>query len=282
MPELPEAETIKRDLAKEIIGQTLKGVTVYDARILGNNSVKNFVSQITNCRIVNVLRRGKAIIIECKKTGGSQRGPQTQWLVIQLRMTGLLLYGEDLKKRNVRDVKVVFELSGGRHLNYCDQRVFGRLYVVRDFNDNPYLKTLGPEPLNGSFEIKRISEQFHRRTIPVKTLLMDQHVIAGIGNIYASEILFSARLNPQKRSNQLTRKEIQSVYNAIHTVLNEAIVHRGTSIRNYRDIYGHKGNFLIRLKVYGRQDQPCPECRSPIKRLFQSGRSTFFCEECQK
>jgi len=282
MPELPEAETIKRDLAKEITGQTLKDVTVYDARILGNNSTEKFVSQIKNCRIANVLRRGKAIIIELEKTGNPQKGPQTQWLVIQLRMTGLLLYGEDLKKRNIKDVKVVFELSGDRYLNYSDQRVFGRLTVVRNFNENPYLKTLGPEPLNGSFEINRISEQFHRRTIPIKTLLMDQHMIAGIGNIYASEILFNARLNPQKQSNKLTRKEIESVYNAIHTVLSEAIVHRGTSIRNYRDIYGRKGNFLIRLKVYGRQDQPCQECRSPVKRLTQSGRSTFFCEECQK
>ena len=256
-------------------------MTIYDARILGNHSAKNFIAKITNCRIANVLRRGKAIIIECAKTG-PQKGSQTQWLVIQLRMTGLLLYGEDLKKKDVRDVKVVFELSGGQFLNYSDQRVFGRLIVVRNFNENLYLKMLGPEPLNGSFAINWISEQFHRRTIPVKTLLIDQHVIAGIGNIYASEILFSARLNPQKQSNQLTRKEIQSVYNAIHTVLNEAIAHRGTSIRNYRDIYGHKGNFLIRLKVYGRQDQPCQECRSPVKHLVQSGRSTFFCEECQK
>ena len=111
---------------------------------------------------------------------------------------------------------------------------------------------------------------------------MNQNIIAGIGNIYASEILFSARINPQKQSNQLTRKEIQSVYKAIKTVLNQAIEHRGTSIRNYRDIYGHKGYFVGQLKVYGRQDQPCLECRTPVKRLILSGRSTFFCEECQK
>jgi len=282
MPELPEAETIKRDLAKEIIGQTITGVKVYDARILGNNSAKNFITQITNCKVANVLRRGKAIIIECEKVEGSPNGLRTQWLVIQLRMTGLLLYGENLKGKNVKDIKVVFELCGGQHLNYSDQRVFGRLTVIRDLNDDPYLKTLGSEPLNGSFAIDLIREQCKRRTIPVKTLLMDQHVIAGIGNIYASEILFSARLNPQKQSNKLTRQEIQAMYNAIHTVLNEAIVHRGTSIRNYRDIYGRKGNFLTRLKVYGRQDQPCRECRSPVKRISQSRRSTFFCEQCQK
>jgi len=281
MPELPEAETIKRDLAKEIIGQTLTGVKVYDDRVLGNNSAKNFVAKIKNCRIINVLRRGKAIIIECTKAS-PKKSPQTQWLVIQLRMTGLLLFGEDLKKKNIKEVKVVFELSGGRYLNYCDQRVFGRLTIVQNFNENPYLKALGPEPLNGSIAINRIREQFKRRTIPIKTLLMDQHLIAGIGNIYASEILFNARLNPQKRSNKLTRKEIQSVYNAIDAVLKEAIDHRGTSIRNYRDIYGHKGNFLIRLKVYGRADQPCQECRSPVKRIVQSGRSTFFCDKCQK
>jgi len=282
MPELPEAETIKRDLAKEITGQTIESVTVYDARVLGNGSGKKFIVRIENCKINNVLRRGKAVIIELKKAGVPQKGAQTQWLVIQLGMTGLLLYGANIKEKGAKDIKIVFGLSGGRHLIYNDQRVFGRLYVVRDINEVPCLKTLGPEPLNGSFEINRISEQFHRRTIPIKTLLMDQKIIAGIGNIYASEILFRARLDPQKQSNQLTRQEIYSVFNAVRTVLNKAINHRGTSMRNYRDVYGHKGNFYNRLKVYGRDGQPCFKCRTPVKRLVLSGRSTFFCDKCQK
>lgn len=277
MPELPEAETIKRDLAKAITGQTVKDVKVYDARVLGNSSGRNFIAKVKNCKIAHVSRRGKAIIIECKP-----KGARTQWLVVQLGMTGLLLFGADIKERDGKDIKVVFELSGGKVLNYSDQRVFGRLTVVEDLNEIPCLKTIGPEPLNGSLASDTIREQFKRRTIPVKTLLMDQKFIAGIGNIYASEILFSARIRPQKRSNRLTRKEIQSVFDAIPAVLNEAIACRGTSLRNYRDIYGRKGNNMMQLKVYGCHEQPCQECRTPIKRLVLSGRSTFYCEACQK
>lgn len=282
MPELPEAETIKRDLAKAITGQTFTDVKVYDARVLGKCSGKSFIAKIKDCRVVEISRRGKAIIIEFKREGVTSKGARSQWLVFQLGMTGLLLFGVDIKERDGKDIKVVFELSSGQILNYSDQRVFGRLTVVGDVNEVPCLKTIGVEPLNGSLASETIREQFKRRTIPVKTLLMDQKFIAGIGNIYASEILFSARIRPQKRSNRLTRKEIRSVVNAIPAVLNEAIARRGTSLRNYRDIYGRKGNNMMKLKVYGRHDQPCQECRTPIKRLVLSGRSTFFCDQCQK
>ena len=277
MPELPEAETIKRDLAREITGQIIKDVKVYDVRVLGKCSPRSFIAKIKNVKVGEVSRRGKAIIIEC-----NSKGAQRQWLVVQLGMTGLLLFGVDIKERDGKDIKVVFKLSGGKVLNYSDQRVFGRLTVVGDLNEVPCLKTIGPEPLNGSLAYDKIREQFKRRSIPVKTLLMDQKFIAGIGNIYASEILFSARIRPQKQCNRLTRKEIRSVVNAIPTVLNEAIASRGTSLRNYRDIYGRKGKNMMRLNVYDRDGQPCLTCRSPVKRLVLSGRSTFVCAECQR
>ena len=146
----------------------------------------------------------------------------------------------------------------------------------------PYLTTIGPEPLGEDFSIEWLTRELKRRSSPIKPLLMNQQFIAGIGNIYASEILYSAKVNPKKMARRLTRKQIEAVHRYTVSILEESIRLRGTSMRNYRDSEGRKGKFMDRIRVYGKQDQDCPACAAPIIRIVQAQRSTFYCKHCQK
>jgi len=270
MPELPEVETIKRDLAARIIGLTIQSIDVYDERVIKDFGQQKFKKILTGKTIENVERRGKAIILKFKDNG---------FLIVQVKMTGYLLYGE---KQSSNETKVIFKLSNGKYLTYNDQRTFGWLIVTDNLRKIPYLNTIGPEPLGAVFTSNWLKEHLQRRKTPIKTLLMNQHFLAGVGNIYASEILFSAYIHPQKPANRLKEDEVHALYQATVDILNEAIDYRGTSIRNYRDSRGRKGSFINRIKVYGRENKHCPRCAKPIIRIVQSGRSTFYCQNCQK
>ncbi|MBZ0166832.1 MAG: formamidopyrimidine-DNA glycosylase, partial [Candidatus Omnitrophica bacterium] len=181
----------------------------------------------------------------------------------------------------LKETKVIFRLSNGAFLNYNDQRLFGWLYLVDSLDDIPYLKTIGPEPLGKNFSVEWLSRELKKRTSPIKPLLMNQQFIAGIGNIYASEILYSAGVNPKKKARRLTRKQIEAVHRHTVSILEESIRLRGTSMRNYRDSAGQKGKFMDRIRVYGKKDQQCPVCAAPIMRIVQAQRSTFYCKQCQ-
>ena len=186
------------------------------------------------------------------------------------------------EKSEVKETKIIFRLSNGQYLNYNDQRLFGWFFLVKDLDQVPYLNTIGPEPLEGDFSPEWLKESLKKRTSPIKPLLMNQHFVAGIGNIYASEILFKAHIHPKKRANRLTKKQIDLLHQCTIDVLNESIEARGTSMRNYRDSKGEKGSFMNRIKVYGKTNEPCPACKSKIKRIVQAQRSTFYCSQCQK
>ena len=269
MPELPEVETIRLDLQKVLPNLRITDISVYDKRILKTNDLAIFIKEVRGKTIQTINRRGKMIVMPLKEGG---------FLLAHLKMTGQLIYGPKLQ---LKETKVVFELSDGKCLNYNDQRLFGRLSFVPQLNDDPFLREIGPEPLEGSFNEDWIKGQVKRRRIPIKTFLLNQNFIAGIGNIYASEILFEARIDPKKAARRLTREEIKSLrYSTIH-VLKKAIKYRGTSMRNYRDSNGEKGRFINRIKVYNKEHKPCPACRHEIKRIVQNGRSTFFCQRCQ-
>jgi len=270
MPELPEVETIKRDLAI-IKGQKIVDVIVYDERVIKDIEKDDFRSKIRNSTISNIARRGKSLIFTLSNKG---------YMVVLLKMTGQLILGRNAKE--LKDTKASFKLSNGLFLNYNDQRVFGWLKYAENLDDVQYLKTIGPEPLDGSLPLNWYIDGMRKRKAPIKTLLMNQSFVAGIGNIYASEILFSAGIKPTKSSGKLSKREIKSLYSSVRQVLNEAIEYRGTSMRNYRDLSGKEGRFKNRIKVYGREHQECVICRSWIQRIVQSGRSTFFCSRCQK
>jgi formamidopyrimidine-DNA glycosylase len=271
MPELPEVETIKKDLEKVIIGLTIKEIQIYDKRIIGSPRFSNL---ILKKKIEAISRRGKVIIIQL--SGG------LYW-IIHLKMTGQLIYGENLReKENLKETKLVLKLSNGKHLNYNDQRLFGRHWIVRDPKEIDLIKNLGPEPLNGSFTVSWLKDNLKSRGSPIKIVLMDQHFVAGIGNIYASEILFKAGIDPQKRANRIKAQYVPQLYQATRDILNEAITYRGSSMRNYRDSQGQKGKFMDRIKVYAKENEPCPACKSPIKKIVQGQRSTFYCKQCQR
>ncbi|HOW35421.1 MAG TPA: bifunctional DNA-formamidopyrimidine glycosylase/DNA-(apurinic or apyrimidinic site) lyase [Candidatus Omnitrophota bacterium] len=267
MPELPEVETIKRGLAKKIIGQTITGVHIKDRMVIGSGNLKKFISGVGSREIIRVERRGKAVIIILSGNG---------FLVIQLAMTGQLITGKELAES-----KVSLKLSGGKYLNYNDRRRLGRLSFVEDLKGMKFLRTLGPEPLSNDFNRSWLGERLKSKKAPIKSILMNQQFVAGIGNIYASEILFRSKINPLKAGCTLSDNEIGRLCRMTADVLREAIRLRGSSVDTYRDTDGKKGGFVNRIKVYGRDKKKCVLCGTPIERVVLSGRSTFFCKRCQ-
>ena len=272
MPELPEVETTKRDLEKKLKGVSIRRVIVNDPRIIRPHLADSFSSRLTDQKISAVTRRGKAIIITFAS--------KNRYLIVQLMMTGQLIYTKNPAAQ--RFTRVTLVLSNDQHLHYNDQRLFGRLQIVDEVSAVPYFKNLGPEPLMDNFQIPWLKQALKKRSGPIKTLLMNHHFLAGIGNIYASEILFACGIGPKRRAWSLKEKEIAALHKATVDVLNEAVEYRGTSMQSYRDSSGKEGNFMKRIKVYGREGEPCVRCRkSTIKKIVLSGRSTFFCAECQ-
>ena len=273
MPELPEVETVKRDISRYILGRSIKAVRVIDGRVIRGISIKAFANRLIGRKFVEISRRGKAIIC---------RLDDEQLFVVQLMMTGQLVYAASIPQNPPKETKVIFELSDASALNYNDQRLFGRLSLIKKLEDIKYFTILGPEPFDKSFNPQFMKDHLTRRSVPIKNALMDHTFVAGIGNIYASEILFRSRIDPRRRAHRLKLNEIECVHRVTREVLDEAIKFRGSSMRNYRDGDGKKGTFNKRIKVYAREDEPCESCRAPIVRIVQGGRSTFFCQSCQK
>jgi formamidopyrimidine-DNA glycosylase len=268
MPELPEVETIVRDLNKSLQGKIFSKVVVHDSFLLRQNA-DDFIRRTKGRAIDKITRRGKAVILHLVSG---------EFLVIQLMMTGQLIV-DGLEDKHTR-IKFVF--SDGRKLLYNDQRRFGQLRVVGNLNEIKHFNILGPEPFSKEFTPAFMREAFQKTTRPIKSVLLDHTFVAGIGNIYACEILFRSLLNPKRRVRRISLPETKTIHRNILEVLKEAIAYRGSSMRNYRDGSGNKGRFNERLAVYSRQGLPCPRCQRSIQRIVQSGRSTFYCGHCQK
>ncbi len=270
MPELPEVETIARGLRHKVLGQTVTDITIYDARVI-RQPVKEFTRALKSKRFTKIARRGKALIIELDNRSH---------LIVQLMMTGQLI--DSTQPRQDKLTRVSLRLSSGRYLHYNDQRLFGRLQVIEKLEQVPYFTKLGPEPLERQFSILWLKEKLQGRKIPIKSLLMDHTFVAGIGNIYASEILFQSRISPKRSAHRLNKEEITKLHAATRKILTEAIRWRGTTMNNYRDANGEKGGFMGRIKVYGRKNEGCSRCKTPLLKILQRGRSTFYCPTCQR
>ncbi len=266
MPELPEVETIKRDLEKRILNKKIVAVKVKKKKVIKEPSLAKFKKKILGESVKAVIRRGKLLIVKFKKDKS---------LVVHLRIAGWLIHGKEEKQ-----ARVSFKLSDGKFLNYMDQRVLGELRLLTNWQDLKFVKELGPEP----FKLKpeQFEDIFKKRKTKIKPLLLDQTAIAGIGNIYAQEVLFLAKIDPRRPANSLTRKEARLLGEKIISVLKEAIKYKGSSVDSYRDLSGDKGGMEERLKVYGRKNEPCLVCKSPIKKINLGGRGTCFCPRCQK
>ena len=266
MPELPEVETIKQDLQRHILGKRIKEVIIKEARSIKEPKPLEFKKRIQGQRIKEIKRRGK--VLSFKLTSNA-------FIVIHLRLTGWFTLTQDIDKA----ARVIFKLSKGT-LNFCDPRLLGELRLVKDWQDLAIIKKMGPEPLDISEEDFIL--RFTGKKTKIKPLIMDQHFLAGIGNIYTAESLFCAGIHPGMNTNRLSRRELVKLYTCLIQILKAAIRCRGSSVDTYRDLDGREGRYVNKLQVYGRANQPCYKCRTPIKRIALAGRGTYFCPKCQK
>lgn len=273
MPELPEAETIARDLRERLVGAGIAEVDVVHPDILGGGATpEEFRAELRGRRFTDVWRRAKKVVIEVE--GG-------RTIIVNLGMTGRLIVNGSNEDSGFRHIAVRFGLADGRELLYDDIRRFGSLELHDPESAAERLAELGVEPLSDEFTGERLHELASRSRSPIRNWLLDQRRVAGIGNIYAVEALWHAGIHPARPANSLSRTEASDLRDRLREVLQESIEARGTTISDYRDSSGEAGEYSARLKVYGREGQPCPRCGTTIERIVLSNRSAFFCPKCQ-
>ncbi len=269
MPELPEVETIARGLQELLIGRQFIGVRVGWENLVARPTVEEFKRGLVGQRILGVKRRGKYLVFTLS-SGGS--------LIVHLRMTGRLLIKNADDELDKHD-HLIFELDDARELRFNEVRKLGRVYLVD--NEDEVVGDLGPEPLDDDFTSADFAALLSGRRGMIKPLLLKQQFMAGVGNIYADEALFAARIHPERRADTLTAEEAEGLYHALRQVLRQGIENRGTTLTAYRDAEGREGENQDYLRVFRRAGQPCPRCGTPIERTVVGGRGTYFCPKCQ-
>jgi len=297
MPELPEVETIARGLAKRVTGDVIESVWLGSKPEPLKSPAAQIVETLEGARIEGVGRMGKHIVFELNRTqvparrvsrrakSGGRRQKQSaatagtessraQWIV-HLGMTGqMLVCAPDAALE--KHTHAIAKLKSGRELRFVDPRRFGRLSVAR----NGDFKTVGVEPLD--VDLERFVNLFRGRKTPMKSALLNQKLLRGVGNIYADESLFRAGIRPRRRGASVTREQLGKLYTAVQQVLREAIALGGSSISDYVDADGGEGFFQLQHRVYGREGEACLVCGTPIKRVVIGGRSSHYCPKCQK
>jgi len=273
VPELPEVETIRQTLAPHLLGRHVTGLEVFQAKFLRNATPAEFAQAVIGQEICALQRRGKYLLLELASGDA---------VVVHLRMTGRLLLCHSNQERE-RHTHVVLILDDGRELRYADQRTFGGFFLVRAAGTGTPrgLATLGPEPLGPAFSQRYLSALAAKRRLPIKGLLLNQELIAGIGNIYADESLFRAGIDPRRPANSLSQTEVRRLHRAIRQVLQDGISKHGTTFSDYVDGEGRPGDFVNYLNVYQRAGEPCRRCGTPIQKVRCAARGTHFCPQCQ-
>jgi formamidopyrimidine-DNA glycosylase len=298
MPELPEVETIARGLARRVTGDVIESVWLGSKPEPLKSSAAEIAATLESRRIAGVRRVGKHIVLDLeaagagraptparslkpkknKRTGGGARPtdanthPDAQWIV-HLGMSGRLLVSEP-GAEIAKHTHAVVKLASGRELRFVDPRRFGRLSVAHGFEAG------GFEPLEVSLD--QVVRLFRGRKTPIKSALLNQKLLRGVGNIYADEALFRSGIRPRRRATSLTSEGLRRLHAALQEVLREAISLGGSSVSDYVDADGEEGFFQLQHRVYGREGEPCLVCKSPIKRVVIAGRSSHYCPKCQK
>jgi len=283
MPELPEVETIANGLHKRVAGERIESVWLGSKPEPLKSTAAEIARTLEGARVDQVRRVGKHIVFDLqpgrlRSRGSSERNGQgrrlvtCQWIV-HLGMTGRMLVA-DADTEIPKHTHLVARLASGRELRFVDPRRFGRLEVCNGGFNGP-----GAEPL--TISVEDFARLFHKRTAPIKALLLNQTLLHGVGNIYADESLFRAGIRPRRRANTLTRAELSRLHAALREVLKEAIVAGGSSVSDYVDADGEEGFFQLQHRAYGREGQPCLICKRKIKKIVVAGRGTHYCPKCQ-
>jgi formamidopyrimidine-DNA glycosylase len=271
MPELPEVETVVRGLRAPLIGCTITTVAIRWPGSIGAPDPDAFAEELTGKVVTDINRRGKWLVIEL--SGGHT-------LLAHLRMTGQLVL-EPAECPEDEYSRVILYLDNGQRLRFSDMRKFGRLILTEDVDE--VLGDLGPEPLAEDFTIGQFKRMLAQRHGRIKSLLLNQRFLVGLGNIYVNEALWQAGVHPLRSANSLSSAEVEALYRAVRSVLRAAIVQGGTTLDNgnFRQVDGSPGDFANQLEVYGRECEPCLRCGAPVERLKVGQRSAFFCPRCQ-
>ncbi len=282
MPELPEVETLVRDLRPQLTGRRIERVDLPLRKMVRYPKPGMFVRRLTGCRIASVERRGKYIVMPLSTTDGKPHALSRR-LIVHLGMTGHLRIW-DRETPPVRHTHLVVLLDDGRELRYDDQRQFGRLLLgtEQELLKARALPPLGPEPLGADLTLPRFAGLLRRRRRRLKAALLDQSFLAGLGNIYADEACFQARIRPTRYTHRLSLRERGSLYTAIREVLQSSIAARGSSVISYVDAFGLRGNNQDQLLVYGRRGEPCLRCGALLRQTRLAGRGTVYCPRCQR
>ncbi len=295
MPELPEVQTIVDDLKQKVMGHKILDVTCDWENLIREPSFRKFKEEISGLIIEDIKRRAKNIIINLS-AGKS--------LLIHLKMTGHFLVSScwEFKRGRLRRIKnddcpeddpiefdkmnhfvhLGFRLDKNKNLMLSDLRKFAEIKLIDTEELPEYLSKYGPEPLSEHFTYEKFKQTLSNQKGKIKQVLMDQNVLAGIGNIYSDEILFEAKIHPQQKIEKITKKKLKKLFFAIKNVLQTAIKNRGDSVSDYRDTEGKKGKYQEVQKVYRKTGKPCLECEGEIKRIKIGGRSAHYCPKCQK
>jgi formamidopyrimidine-DNA glycosylase len=289
MPELPEVETIARGLAKRLTGDTIESIWLGEKPEILKSPAPEIASTLEHARVLAIRRIGKHIVFDLvrverapspakrrkSKPPHPPSTPVTAQFIVHLGMTGRLQVCEP-NSEILKHTHAILKLASGRELRFVDPRRFGRLSVAvsGDFDAR------GIEPLEA--DLDRFLPLFRGRKTPIKSALLNQKLLRGVGNIYADESLFRAGIRPRRRASTITRDQLAKLFTAIQEVLREAIELGGSSISDYVDADGEEGFFQLQHRVYGREAEPCLVCKTPIKRIVIAGRSSHYCPKCQK
>jgi len=275
MPELPEVETVRLGLNQTTLDRSIINSEVLLERTIAYPDRDQFITGLKGAKFSNWHRRGKYLLGELNNGG---------WLIVHLRMTGSLLWGNQDQPVH-KHTRVRIFLSDRAELRFNDQRTFGQMWLVPP-NTAPEaivtsLQKLGKEPFDPEFSATYLQQKLSKSDRPIKNSLLDQAIVAGIGNIYADESLFLSHIHPQTKSNQLTEAAAQALCDSIIKVLTDGIANGGTTFSNFQDVAGAKGNYINSAWVFRRTGQPCKICSTTIERIKLAGRSTHFCPTCQ-
>lgn len=273
MPELPEVETVRRGVSEQVLNVPIKRIDVRYSKTI-NGNVDEFKNILTGQKIIKIDRRGKYLLF---------RFSNNYTMISHLRMEGKYLvesHTEPIEKHS----HVIFELADGRDLRYNDTRKFGRMQVVKTDDETllPGIKKLGPEPLSADFTVDDFYQRLQKKKKMIKPALLDQTVVAGLGNIYVDEVLWMSKIHPQTPANHLTKTEVRELHDNIIKELKLSIEAQGTTVFTFKTAFNHAGEFQKQLHVYRKTGEPCERCQTPIERIVVGQRGTHICPKEQK